>query len=798
MLSPAAQIGSDDSERDGVFKKSLHATYFFCHPPAPSLSPLMGSSITLSGCTEELEIPLVELNGDAKGADTAEGTPLLGSELDSDSEEKEQVLFDPNDPSMARYTKHGVWDHWEDISLAPTSLFKLKLPHTIAAKIKVPRDVYRGWPYVARMLTDMATVEGSKTYFTFYLIMSTLSSVLPSLDLWYNSQFLRMIEVAVETRTVNKDALLRIAGGQVVVSVLQRGLRSLGNHLNERFDKRVGRKFASRAFRVAARLDVPTHGDSSVRQTIDSLYYYDENPLTRGSRDVVQLFSDAVNFATQCGVLFSVLQGHYEGAQFLLVVGILRLLYDIAADAAPSRSRYRGRGAYAAKTTDDDYLQKSGLESMVAQDSYRKDIVAGGLGDVVSQQYDRRMHNLSDKPTDLRHIDAVTGLARVWQIILDHAESPFDVFCQMYTCLQVVNSPSSAPFSLSTLHLVTSTVSSLNNQLSSLGRSIEGISDDVLSIRRYYETVDMPNKIPDGLTPFPENEFDLSNGISVEFKNVSFKYPDGTGKNVIDNLSFKIEQGQLCVIVGENGSGKSTILTLLTRIYDISEGQILLNGHDIRTLRLADVRKAVAVLYQEYTIFPLPFSQNIGLGDPNSLEDMDMIRQAAELGGAAEFIEELPHKYGTYLERPVYDRWDPEPSKHSAYAGKEFDFKDLKLDEGESDLSGGQKQRIALSRTFMKSIVSSENVVGLLLFDEPSAALDPKAEHDLFTRLRKLRGSKTMIFSSHRFGKLTRHADLIIYIAKGQLMEAGNHVELMKKDGEYAKFWNMQVEDFLS
>ena len=157
------------------------------------------------------------------------------------------------------------------------------------------------------------------------------------------------------------------------------------------------------------------------------------------------------------------------------------------------------------------------------------------------------MRNLGDKPTDLRRIDAVTGLARVWSLILEHAESPFDVFCQIYTCLQVVNSPSSTPFSLSTLHLVTSTVSSLNNQLSSLGRSIEGISDDVLSIRRYYATVDMPNRIPDGLIPFPENEFDLSNGISVEFKNVSFKYPEGTGKNVINNLSFKIEQGQLCV-----------------------------------------------------------------------------------------------------------------------------------------------------------------------------------------------------------------------------------------------------------
>ena len=155
----------------------------------------MESSIPSSGCTEKRHIPLLEPNGDATGAESA---PLLASESDSDSDpdEKEQVLFDPDDPSMARYTKYGVWDHWEDISLAPTSLFKLQLPHTIAAKIKVPRDVYQGWPHVRRMLTDMATVEGSRVYFTFYLIMNMLSSVLPSLDLWYNSQFLRMVSPA--------------------------------------------------------------------------------------------------------------------------------------------------------------------------------------------------------------------------------------------------------------------------------------------------------------------------------------------------------------------------------------------------------------------------------------------------------------------------------------------------------------------------------------------------------------------------------------------------------------------------
>jgi len=105
-------------------------------------------------------------------------------------------------------------------------------------------------------------------------------------------------------------------------------------------------------------------------------------------------------------------------------------------------------------------------------------------------------------------------------------------------------------------------------------------------------------------------------------------------------------------------------------------------------------------------------------------------------------------------------------------------------------------QRIALSRTFMRSLIS-EGGVGLLLFDEPSASLDPTAEHDLFERLRQLRGNKTMIFSSHRFGNLTRHADVILYMNDSVIVEEGTHSELLKKQGDYARIWMLQAQAFL-
>lgn len=147
----------------------------------------------------------------------------------------------------------------------------------------------------------------------------------------------------METRNVDKDALLRIAACQVTVSLAQRLLDSIGEYFDDRFDKQVNRKFALRAFQLAARLDVPTFGDSAVQESLDNMWYYD-NPLTRAARSVVQLLSDVVNFATQCGVLISVLQGHYEGARFLIVVGLLRLLYDIASESTFSRYHQRRSG----------------------------------------------------------------------------------------------------------------------------------------------------------------------------------------------------------------------------------------------------------------------------------------------------------------------------------------------------------------------------------------------------------------------------------------------------------------------
>jgi len=243
------------------------------------------------------------------------------------------------------------------------------------------------------------------------------------------------------------------------------------------------------------------------------------------------------------------------------------------------------------------------------------------------------------------------------------------------------------------------------------------------------------------------------------------------------------------VIVGANGEGKSTLIKLINRMYDCDEGQILFDGKDIRSFKLADLHRCTSVLYQECQHLPVSIGENIGMGNPHNTDDELRILEAASLGGASDFIKKLPNGFDTVLARDldmiVFGLKGEE--LYDQLVGLELLKAPVK-----SGLSGGQMQRLALSRSFMRP----REEVTLCLYDEPSAALDPQAEYDLFQRLRALKGEKTMMFSSHRFGHLTKHADVILCMKEGTIYEAGTHSELLARDGHYASLYNIQAQAF--
>jgi ABC-type multidrug transport system fused ATPase/permease subunit len=423
-----------------------------------------------------------------------------------------------------------------------------------------------------------------------------------------------------------------------------------------------------------------------------------------------------------------------------------------------------------------------GLRNLATEPSHRKELVAGNIDEYITSQFRESAQRVGDDAGEFRVLHQIHSMKKRLSIVPILRDAMHEL-PQIAFALRAAQKPMTIPLSLASLALIEhASTLFMSTHFSTYGGPT--IAMHFSNVRDLYETENVQNKVTDGTELFPS----LRTGMSVEFRNVSFQYPDKE-KHALQNVSFKIEAGQLCVIVGGNGSGKSTTLKLIARIYDPTEGSILINNCDIKTFRLASLRAAMSILFQDYTHFPLSIGENIGLGNPVLAHDGDKIREAARLGGAEEFIDELPDGFDTYVNCPVKDHYAVDYSLLRSAGGLRNSVT--------SDLSGGQKQRLAVSRTFMRSLLTeTESSAGMLLFDEPSASLDPTAEHDLFERLRKLRGNKTMIFSTHRFGTLTRHADLILYMDE-TVQEQGTHDELMRQGGEYARIWDLQAKPFL-
>ncbi|HNS50979.1 MAG TPA: ABC transporter ATP-binding protein [Anaerolineae bacterium] len=246
----------------------------------------------------------------------------------------------------------------------------------------------------------------------------------------------------------------------------------------------------------------------------------------------------------------------------------------------------------------------------------------------------------------------------------------------------------------------------------------------------------------------------------IEFRHVSFCYP-GSDVLVLRDINLHIRPGERIALVGLNGAGKTTLIKLLTRLYDPTEGQVLLDGVDLREYDLASLHQRFGVIFQDYVRYQFSVRENIGFGQVDALDDSARIAAAAERGGASPIIKNMPQGYETVLGR----RW-----------------------EKGQELSGGQWQKIALARAFMRK-------AEVLVLDEPTSALDAEAEYDIFRRFGELMEGRIAVLISHRFSTV-RMADRIVVLSAGTIVELGSHAELMAMDGAYARLFRLQAEGY--
>ena len=312
-------------------------------------------------------------------------------------------------------------------------------------------------------------------------------------------------------------------------------------------------------------------------------------------------------------------------------------------------------------------------------------------------------------------------------------------------------------FSFGTLTLLANAIREASSNLQQTFSTLSTIADQALfltDLTAFFEmrpkVTSKPNALP---APRP-----ITRGF--EFRNVSFRYP-GSSRMVLQGFNFHLHPGERIALIGENGEGKTTIVKLLTRLYDPAEGQILLDGIDLREYDLEDLYREIGVIFQDFMRYEMTAQENIGVGLIDQVGNLPRLEQSARKSLAHDVIERLPRGYEQML-------------------GRRF--------EGGVDLSGGEWQKLALARAYLRD-------AQVLVLDEPTSALDARSEYEVFQRFAELTEGKMALFISHRFSTV-RMADRIVVLENGRIAEEGNHDALTAQGGRYAEMFEMQAASY--
>jgi ATP-binding cassette, subfamily B, bacterial len=312
-------------------------------------------------------------------------------------------------------------------------------------------------------------------------------------------------------------------------------------------------------------------------------------------------------------------------------------------------------------------------------------------------------------------------------------------------------------FSFGTLTFLANAIRDASSNLQQTFSTLSTIADQALFLTDLIAFFEMrptirskPNALP---APRP-----IQRGF--EFRNVSFRYP-GSSRLVLNELNFHLRPGERVALIGENGEGKTTIVKLLTRLYDPAEGQVLLDGVDLREYDLEDLYREIGVIFQDFMRYEMTARENIAVGRIEQIENLELLQESARKSMADEVVGKLASGFDQML-------------------GRRFD--------GGVDLSGGEWQKVALARAYLRD-------AQVLILDEPTSALDARSEYEVFQRFAELTTGKMALFISHRFSTV-RMADRIVVLEKGRIAEEGDHDALTQLGGRYAEMFELQAASY--
>ena len=588
-------------------------------------------------------------------------------------------------------------------------------------------------PRVLKLVWDIQPV------FTVLLALLYIAQgIVPALTAFVSASLFQAVLNAIlkhgAAGTTNIVIWLVIA--QFAVQALNSLLGTLSNIVQQLLQEKTSYAVQLRVMEKANTLDLRFFEDS---EFYDSLQQAQREASTRPINMISQTFGLGRTVVT----LFSMLFILVHLAWWIALLALLAPLPAFYADV-----RYGWWGYQMMRRQSPLRREMAYYNTLLTTDTYNKEIKLFTLGGFFIKLY----RSLATR--FYREARALIVPRYLASFGWEQGSTLVNGFIYLYIALQTVR----GAINFGGLTLYTQAALSLGGSFDSLLSGVSSTYENNLFINTLFSFLEYSPEI----TSPPEGRTPEGDGLEIEFRHVSFSYPGRETKGqALHDVSFTIHAGEAVALVGRNGACKTTIVKLLTRLYDPDEGQILINGHDIKEYDLEALRARIGVIFQDYVTYYLTAGRNIGVGKVEAIDDLVGVRAAAAKSGADTVIEKLPAAYESML-------------------GKWF--------EQGQQLSGGEWQKVALARAFMRD-------AQLLILDEPTSSLDPQAEYEVFARFRELTAGKSAIFISHRFSTV-RLANRIIVLENGSVLEEGTHTDLLALAGRYAELFALQAEAY--
>jgi len=569
---------------------------------------------------------------------------------------------------------------------------------------------------------------------TLGLVFRLIASIVPVVALWITKLIIDGIVQAISTHTSIPSSLWWLVAAEFGVALFGSALTRAIDYLDSLFADKYTRYVSIEVMRHASQLDLIAYEDPVFYDRLERARVQATDRLGM-IQSIGRLVQQAITSATMSVsiLLFS------PWLLLLLIAGI------IPAFLGESHFAFLGYARNFRQTPirrELDYLRVLGGSREAA-----KELKLFGLKDFLIQRFTRLSDQIYDENVSLARRRLVAGS------LLSMIGTAGYYSAYVYVIWRTVG----GELSIGTLTFLTGAIVQASSNIQQVFSTLSSIADQALFLTDLLAFFEMQPTIrsKDSALPAPRP---IVRGF--EFRDVSFRYP-GTSRMVLNGLNVTLRAGERVALVGENGEGKTTLVKLMTRLYDPVEGQVLLDGIDLREYNLEDLYREIGVIFQDFMRYEMTARANIAVGQISQIDNTALLRTAAHKSMADQVIDRLPQDYEQIL-------------------GRRF--------ETGVDLSGGEWQKVALARAYLRD-------AQVLILDEPTAALDARSEFEVFQRFAELTTGKTALFISHRFSTV-RMAQRILVLESGRIAEDGSHDELFTLGGRYAEMFEMQAASY--